>query len=314
MPTAPLTLDLAHSADADDVFMWWPITGMVDPRSPDRVLVRPALDTAPFRFRSIPEDIQALNRHAQDAPQDRLYHISAISMACYPLVAHRYLIADCGSSFGDGYGPKLVVRDDHPARSLSDLLAAPTPPLVAVPGVHTSAYMALCHLTGGRVRPRPVRFDLIAGDVQAGNAAAGVLIHEEQLTFDQHGLRLIADLGQLWTADTALPLPLGANAVRADLDALAGPGSLARVAQLLADSLDHALSHRQTSLDYAATFSPLKTRAQLDRYIDLYVNRFTRALGPLGREAVARLLAAGAAAGLIPHAPHAEPRFLSPPR
>lgn len=304
----PVTLDLAHSADADDVFMWWPITGMVDPRSPDRVLTPPPLDTAPFRFRSVPDDIQALNRHAQDAPEDRLYHVSALSMACYPLVAHRYLIADCGSSFGDGYGPKLVVRDDHPARTLDDLLSLPQPPLIAVPGLHTSAHMALCHLTSGRVRPRPVRFDLIASDVQAAGADAGVLIHEEQLTFGQRSLRLIADLGQLWTADTGLPLPLGANAVRADLDTLLGPGSLRRVAQLLAASLDHALLHRQTSLDYAATFSPLTSRLQLDRYIDLYVNRFTRALGTSGRDAVRRLLAAGASAGLVPPV---EPAFLT---
>ena len=31
MTSTPHTLTLAHSPDPDDVFMWWPITGKIDP-------------------------------------------------------------------------------------------------------------------------------------------------------------------------------------------------------------------------------------------------------------------------------------------
>ena len=31
MPATRHTLTLAHSGDPDDCFMWWPITGKIDP-------------------------------------------------------------------------------------------------------------------------------------------------------------------------------------------------------------------------------------------------------------------------------------------
>jgi 1,4-dihydroxy-6-naphthoate synthase len=87
-----------------------------------------------------------------------------------------------------------------------------------------------------------------------------------------------------------LPMPLGANVVRRDLDARFGPGSLARVAGLLHASIRHALTHREESLEYAARWSPLKDHASLNRYIDFYVNDLTLDCRPLGAKAVELML------------------------
>src|SRR3989449_8585036 len=61
------------------------------------------------------------------------------------------------------------------------------------------------------------RSDRIEDYVADGRAAAGLLIHEGQLTYADRGLHLWADLGEWWRAETGLPLPLGGNVVRRDL-------------------------------------------------------------------------------------------------
>ena len=110
-----VSISLAHSPDPDDVFMWWPITGMIEPPSheagqavvPARVVVAPEFDTGRFRFVPIAADIAALNRRAI-ATGD--LDVTAISMNCYARVADRYQLTCFGSSMGFGYGPKLVGR------------------------------------------------------------------------------------------------------------------------------------------------------------------------------------------------------------
>ncbi len=56
-------LTLAHSADADDLVMWWPITGQV--RADGGIARPPVLDTGRLAFRAVPDDIERLNRRAQ---------------------------------------------------------------------------------------------------------------------------------------------------------------------------------------------------------------------------------------------------------
>jgi 1,4-dihydroxy-6-naphthoate synthase len=270
-----VTLTLAHSADADDVFMWWPITGKVDPAAPHRVLEPPPLRIPGWRFTALPEDIQVLNRRAIERAD---LDITAISFSTYARVADRYALAFCGSSFGMACGPRLVVRADHPAHRMEDLLRPGdrAPIRVAVPGVNTSAYLLLCAmLPRGSFEPVEQRFDRIIDAVAGGNCDAGVLIHEAQLTYERAGLRLLADLGDWWYRVTGLSVPLGANAIRRDLEVEHGAGTLQRLAGVLRQSIDYALSRRAESLAYARTFSPLKSEAELDRYVSMYVNPMT---------------------------------------
>src|SRR4051794_33725632 len=107
------SVTLAHSPDPDDVFMWWPITGMIEPPrdhraiEPARVVSEPVIDTGDIRFVPIAADISVLNTRAiQRADLD----ITAMSMNCYARVASKYQLTTFGSSMGNGYGPKLVAR------------------------------------------------------------------------------------------------------------------------------------------------------------------------------------------------------------
>lgn len=326
-----MDLRLAHSADADDVFMWWPLTGKVDPQRPELVLEKPVLDTGRFRFISVPEDIAVLNKRAIEQGD---IEITAISMATYAKVAGRYRLTRCGSSFGEGYGPKLVMlgdgRPDDPSGSeLREILQSGGDGRghgrlrVGVPGLGTSAYATLCCVLAERgggllemIEPEPMAFDRIIEAVVSGRVEAGLIIHEGQLMFGQAGLRLVADMGVMWQAQTDLPLPLGGNAIRRDLDAQHGQGTVAEIARLLKASLEYAIAHRSESMDYARTFSPLKDDVSLGRYLDMYVNRWTRDMaggeaigegvqGDRGVRAIERLLAMGAKCGVLTSVPAA---------
>ena len=105
-----------------------------------------------------------------------------------------------------------------------------------------------------------------------GKAAAGLLIHEGQLTYQDDGLQKIVDLGEWWADRTGgLPLPLGGNIIRRDL----GPALIAKVSKMLHDSIAHALSNRADAVDYALQFGRGLDRARTDRFVGMYVNDLT---------------------------------------
>jgi 1,4-dihydroxy-6-naphthoate synthase len=282
--TREIPIRIGHSPDPDDVFMWWPLTG-VDGGGP-------CIDTVPFRFQPVLEDIESLNRRAVRGELE----VTALSFAHYPQVRDRYVATACGSSVGDGFGPRLVARRPEAPEAFRD-----TGAVIAVPGARTTAFTALSLMLGpGRFRWAEVPFDQIIDRVASGEFPAGLVIHEGQLTFADAGLHLVADLGAWWQARTGLPLPLGLNAVRRDLEVIHGPGTLGRLAAILRQSIDHALEHREQSLDRAARFGRGMTRIAADRYVSMYVNHWTQELGEAGRMAAQRLLDEACAAGLCP--------------
>lgn len=294
--TTPRTLRLGHSPDPDDAFMWWPLEGdegeaprVADPR---------------FRFECVPLDIESLNRRAEEAsPADRL-EITALSCAAYPRVADRYVLTACGSSVGEGYGPKLVAK---PGRDLASLAGA----RVAIPGRRTTAFVTSSLLLGpGSFTPVEIDFDRIEQAVAGGEVDAGVVIHEGQLTYARHGLELLVDLGAWWRERTGLPLPLGANAVSRELAEELGDEGAASLAGLLRRSVEHAMEHREESIRRALGFARGLEVELADEFVGLYVNRWTLDYGDVGRRAVARLLGEAASAGLVPRL--AQVDFLGP--
>jgi 1,4-dihydroxy-6-naphthoate synthase len=242
---------LAHSPDSDDAFMFYALaTGKV--RLPG------------IKFTHILSDIETLNQ----AAHQETYDITALSFYGYAFVVDKYVLLDCGASFGEGYGPMVV--SSHPIRKTE--LAGRT---VAVPGTLTTSYLAL-KLFEPNVEVVTMPFDEILGAVKAKEVEAGLLIHEGQLLFSEMGLHRVVDLGQWWKETTGLPLPLGANAIRRKL----GPEIGLQVARVIRESVGYAML--------------------ADRFIGMYVNHWTLDYGEEGRRAVRELLARGAAVGLVP--------------
>ena len=286
------TLTLAHSPDADDLVMWWPLTGQ---RHPDAGrFSEPQLDTRGLAFDLTARDVEELNKLAVTG--DSAYDITAISAAAYPAIADRYAITRAGSSFGEHYGPKLVVRKDAAIETMEDLDGD----LIAIPGRNTTAYLTL-RLARPGVRVVEMLFSEIPGAVARGDVDAGLLIHEAQLTLGEHGLRAVADMGQWWGTQTGMPLPLGLNVVRRDLP------DLDALCDLLAESVAIAAREREASKAFLKRNNAGKPEwdndALLDRYLDMYVSPMTVDMGERGRAALAELYRRAHAAGLIDAVP-----------
>lgn len=303
-------LRLGHSGDPDDAFMWWPITGKVRPDGspwPGKDGM-PAIDTSGLVFRAVPGDIEQFNRRAASTGD---LEITALSARAWLAVRDRYIITRVGGSFGEGYGPKLVCRaDDDDIGCFNCLKGADV--RIAVPGTRTTAFMVMGLLLGPgamshRARFIELPFDQIIPAVVRGDVNAGLVIHEGQVSFADAGLRQVEDLGAWWGRTRGLPLPLGVNAVRRDLDRQWGAGTLSRVGELLHASLEHALAHRAEGVRATMPFAienaarsgvPKPDEALVDRYISMYVTGLTRDMGDSGRQALERLFSEGAAAGL----------------
>jgi 1,4-dihydroxy-6-naphthoate synthase len=273
-------IQLAHSPDSDDAFMFYALaTGKV--RIPG------------VKFNHVLCDIESLNR----AAEKEIYDVTAVSFYGYSFIADKYVLLDCGASFGEGYGPIVVAS--HPIKK-DDLKGR----RIAIPGERTTSYLAL-KLFEPDVDTVTMPFDKILDAVAAKEVDAGLLIHEGQLIYSQMGLNRVVDLGQWWQEETGLPLPLGANAIRRSLNSSLGRD----VERVIRESVSYALEHREAALNYALQFARDMDPAMADRFIGMYVNRWTLDYGEEGRRAVRELLGRGAAVGLV--APAFKIEFLS---
>lgn len=301
MQTQLIELNLAHSPDSDDLVMWWPLVGV---RHPDGTpiagaLGQPQVDTGPFRFNLVARDVEELNKLVIGDDDGTRYDITAISCAAYPAIADRYAITAGGGSFGENYGPRLVARADSKLRSIDDLREQGG--LVAIPGVNTSAYMTL-RMAAGSVQTREMLFSEIPGAVARGEADAGLLIHEAQLTFGDMHLREIGDMGKWWHSQTGKPLPLGLNVIRKDLDDRYGKGTCGELARVLNDSVRCCVEMGEASRQYLQLNKGDRTEWDdpklVDRYLAMYVSGLTLDMGTIGRDAIETFLGRGAQLGL----------------
>lgn len=274
-------LRLGHSPDPDDAFMFYG-------------LAKGLLPTGKWRFEHVLQDIQTLNQRAMRGELE----ITAISIHAYPYVSNRYALTSCGSSMGDQYGPMVVAREPVTLESLRGKT-------IAIPGELTTAFLTLqlcMGKSGEAFKHEVVHFDQIPAYVRDGKADAGLIIHEGQLTYRQLGLHMLVDLGAWWHQKTGLPLPLGGNCIRKDL----GAAAMQEVTDILKASIQFSLDHRKEAVEYALQFGRDLDRELADKFVGMYVNQWTLDYGARGREAISRLLAEGARAGLVPEAGNVE--------
>ncbi len=271
--TAVHEINIAHSPDSDDAFMFYGL-------ATNKVRV------PGYRFNHTLCDIETLNHKAIN---EQFYDVTAISFHAYPYLQEHYTLMACGGSVGEDYGPMIVAPRNYTLDEVKKLT-------IAVPGTLTTAYLAL-KLFAPDVQTVTVEFDQIIPGVVAGKYDAGLIIHEGQLTYGRDGLTKILDLGIWWREQTGLPLPLGGNAIRRSL----GTEVQLVTTNALRDSIQHALDHREAALDYAMQFARDLDPALANRFVGMYVNDRTLNYGDDGREAIRKLLDMGYDRGIIPH-------------
>ncbi len=274
MSTKKQRIQVAHSPDSDDAFMFY-------------AMATRKLDTGRLSYHHTLSDIETLNKKAVDGE----YEVSAISFHAYAYLADKYAVLSSGGSMGSNYGPVLVsarpLRRDRLGRKK-----------IAIPGTLTTAFLAL-RLFSPDITYEVVPFDKILDVLPDGDFDAGLLIHEGQLNYRDLGFHKVIDLGEWWNDETGLPLPLGGNVVRRDL----GSVVMKQVSNHIRESIRYGLDHRAEAMEYALEFARGLDAQRADRFVGMYVNELTLDYGVEGRKAIRRLLRDAHRAGLTPKPP-----------
>ncbi len=216
-------------------------------------------------------DIEELNSRAISNEAE----FSKISCAIIPQIADNYTISRSGAALGRGNGPLFVRRkgDNNPIKK------------IAIPGLHTTANLLISKLFPEITERTPMLFSTIATAIENHEVDAGVLIHEGRFLYAERNLELIADLGVLWEARTSLPLPLGAIAIRKDVDRKTAE----KFQRLLARSIEFAFANPSLSRNYIKQHAQEMEDSVIDSHIALFVNEYSRELGTEGYHAIEEL-------------------------
>jgi 1,4-dihydroxy-6-naphthoate synthase len=251
-------------------------------------LLTGAVDRRGLEFEIELLDIEQLNERVVGGRFD----VSKASFHAALAVADELVVLPSGSALGFGVGPLLL-------SAVAGSLPAGPDQLTLCPGRHTTAALLFDLFHPGTTRIEQVVFSEIVPRLRDGTADFGVCIHEGRFTWQGQGLALVEDLGGRWEAETRCPLPLGGIVAARRLS----EGTLATVQRVIADSLRLALADPAAALPTMRAYAQEFDDRVLRQHVDLYVNRWTIDLGPLGARALdelsARAVAAGRAAGRL---------------
>jgi 1,4-dihydroxy-6-naphthoate synthase len=264
-------ITVGHSPDPDDAFMFY---GLASGR----------VKLEGITIKHMLEDIQSLNERALRAELE----VTAISAHAYPRIAEKYWIMRTGASMGEGYGPVIISRRYSSLNELKGMT-------VATPGPLTTATLLFRTFTDG-IRNIDMPFDAIMDAVDRGTVAAGLLIHEGQITYESLGYRKILDFGEYWQNLTGgLPLPLGLDIVRKDL----GIQLARRLSSGLKESIAYGYAHQEESIPYALQWGRGIDTKLGEKFVKMYVSQLTVDMGETGRKGLEFLFRKGAEKGLV---------------
>lgn len=237
------TITVAHSPDADDIFMYYAIKfGWVGAKD--------------AKFENIAADIETLNQ----ATLKGEYDICAISFALYPFVKDDYALLKTAVSFGQGYGPKLVKRKDKKLKKNFK---------VALSGEFTTNAL-LFKIAYPEARITYMNFLDIEKAVTEGTVDAGVLIHESILNYNDE-LEVEKEMWDIWEdlSGGGLPLPLGGMCLRRSIPL----HSAIDYENTLIKAVDVANKNRKVLATMLLEKGLIRVDAStLDKYLDLYAN------------------------------------------
>ncbi|WP_456430627.1 menaquinone biosynthesis family protein [Nitratifractor sp.] len=259
-----MKIQLAHSPDADDIFMYYAIKfGWVD--------------TLDYTFDNVALDIETLNVEAMKGTFD----VSAVSFGMYPLIREDYALLRTAVSFGEGYGPKLIkLRGKRLRRNFK----------VALSGRYTTNAM-LVRLYYPQARPVYMNFLEIERAVLGGEVDAGVLIHESILDFDER-LEVEKEVWDIWTelAGEGLPLPLGGMALRRSLPL----NRAIEIERILTDGVRIANERKEELCRLLEEKKLVRISDEmLERYLNMYASEESAELSELQLRALDRLYRIG---------------------
>ncbi|MDP8012079.1 MAG: menaquinone biosynthesis family protein [Thermoplasmata archaeon] len=254
-------ITICHTPDADDAFMF-------------HAIVNKKIEL-PFEINFCVDDIETLNKMAMENKID----VTAASVYTYFMISEKYDILSAGGSFGEKYGPIIVSKKYYEEKDIKNLV-------IAVPGKLTSSYLIykIFHQAKKEIE---MNFQNIMDSVIKSDVDLGLLIHEGQDTYKKFGLNLVSNLYNNWSMITDnLPLPLGINIIRKDLD----EKIKFEVLRLIKESVIYALNNKKEALQHAMKYSRGNDEQTILNFALKYVNDRTYDMGEDGKKAINFLL------------------------
>ncbi|HWK99337.1 MAG TPA: 1,4-dihydroxy-6-naphthoate synthase [Parapedobacter sp.] len=245
-------------------------------------LIHNKIDTEGLIFDVHYEDVETLNQKAFNAELD----ITKLSYHAYAYVASNYVLLDAGSALGFGVGPLLISGDPELAERLSAAGEGGVLPreqlTVGIPGKYTTANFLMGLAFPGLTDNREMMFSAIEQALVDRKIDLGLIIHENRFTYQDKGLHKVMDLGDYWEKTTGAPIPLGGIVANRRL-----PIDIKHtINRVIRKSVEFAFANPQSGIDFIRSHAQEMSEDVMYKHIELYVNRFSVALGDEGRAAI----------------------------
>lgn len=256
-----MDLKIAISPCPNDTFIFAPI-------------ILGLIDTGPYNCTFEYADIDVLN----DWSLKRSYSLIKMSYYHYLRLKPDYNALSCGGALGYNCGPLLISNDIE--RFLKKDI-----PLIAIPGLNTTANFLLKFYMPDAQNIKVMRFDLIEKAIQDGEVDAGVIIHEGRFTYKEKNLELIQDLGEYWQDKTKFPIPLGCIGLHTNFSG----HDQKQIADLIRMSIVYAEGHFDEILPFIQSHAQEMKLSVIKDHINLYVNHFTYNIELQGKLAIEKM-------------------------
>jgi 1,4-dihydroxy-6-naphthoate synthase len=247
-------------------------------------MVTGKMDTKGLSFDYILEDVETLNKLAEDEKLD----ITKLSYSSFLHNTDKYALLHSGSALGKGVGPLLVAKSQIDLKNISNCR-------IAIPGVNTTANLLLSLAFPGAKGKEEVTFSSIENAVLDGRYDIGLVIHESRFTYQQKGLVKLLDLGDWWEQHMSSLIPLGGIVIRRSFDR----ELCVAVDSIIKESLQYSWNHYPELSLFVKDHSQEMDEQVMRQHIELYVNDYTNDLGEEGMKAVFKLFEQAKKAELI---------------
>jgi 1,4-dihydroxy-6-naphthoate synthase len=273
-----MTLTLGFSPCPNDTFIF-------------DAMMHGKIDTEGLDFEVVMGDVEFLNQKAFRSELD----ITKLSYHAFAYLTTPYVLLHSGSALGNKCGPLLIAKTIPEAwqQNIEKMH-------IAIPGKFTTANFLLGYAFANAQHKSEFLFSEIEKVVTEGSVDAGVIIHENRFTYEQHGLKKLIDLGEHWEQTTGFPIPLGGIVARRHFS----PDLQAKINRVLRRSVTYAFEHTDDVMPFVRRYAQEMDEAVMRQHIELYVNNYTIDLGEKGKAAVLHLFQKAEDSGFIPIQAH----------
>jgi 1,4-dihydroxy-6-naphthoate synthase len=238
-------------------------------------IINKKIDIGDYKFDLHIADVEQLNKMAFSSASD----ISKISFHSFFKIIENYQLLNSGAALGKNCGPLLISKRKIYRDEIEDCK-------IAIPGDNTTANLLMNIIFPKVKNKKSYLFSDIEEVVLSEECDAGLVIHETRFTYHQRGLKLIADLGNLWEEKFNLPIPLGGIAIKRSL-----PENVkSDINKILKNSIEYAFANPDSAMKFMKQNAVELEEEIIRKHVELYVNSFSIDLGNEGKKAIEKLM------------------------